>query len=334
MVRTAVAPRLNEEWRFSWQRRLWKGVSRGVGILCALIVLVVLVNIRRDIPLEELREKYANGASRFATVDGVLVHYRDEGVGPPLVLIHGTSSSLHTWDGWVEKLSAHRRIVRLDLPGFGLTGPAADKDYSAARYARLVAALLDQLGIGSADIAGNSLGGRVALTLALDYPAHVRRLVLVDSSGLSGQRPPKIFRLVRTPGLNYLVRWVTPRMVFQNNVEEVFGDRSRVSDAIVDRYYELGRREGNRQAMIDRLSHLSDPDLDGRLGEIHIPVLVEWGESDRWNPVATAHRLNDKIAGSTLVTYANAGHVPMEELPEATSGDAERFLEGAPVSIF
>jgi pimeloyl-ACP methyl ester carboxylesterase len=94
----------------------------------------------------------------------------------------------------------------------------------------------------------------------------------------------------------------------------------------VDRYYDLGRRAGNRQAIVDRLTHLSDPDLDTRLGEIHVPVLVEWGERDAWLPPAFARRLSSEIAGAGLVTYPGAGHVPMEELPEATVADAERFL--------
>jgi pimeloyl-ACP methyl ester carboxylesterase len=306
---------------------------RVLGGVFAVFVVLLLVNVRTDIPLDELRPKYADGASRFVKIDGVSVHYRDEGAGPPLVLIHGTSSSLHTWDGWVAKLSGHRRIVRLDLPGFGLTGPADDKDYSAARYARVVVALLDQLGIPRADVAGNSLGGRVAMTLALDHPSRVRRLVLIDAAGLSGQRLPKIFRLARTPVLRGLLRWVTPRMIVRKNMEEVYGNPARVTDALVERYYELTRREGNRQALVDRFTNLSDPDLDRRLGEVKVPVLLEWGEADVWIPVDFARRFGAGIAGAKLITYAGVGHVPMEEQPEGTSADAEQFLaaaDGAP----
>jgi pimeloyl-ACP methyl ester carboxylesterase len=315
------------------RRSLWRHASRVARALLALVVLLLLSGIRTDFSLDELRPRYAGGASRFAMVDGVSVHYRDEGVGPPLVLLHGTSSSLHTWDRWVERLSPQRRIVRLDLPGFGLTGPAGDRDYSAARFARVVVALLDQLGISRADFAGNSLGGRVALTIALDHPSYVRRLVLLAPAGLSGQRLPKIFRLARTPVLNRLLRWVTPRMVVRGNLNEVYGDPSRVTDALVDRYYELTRREGNRQAIIDRFSNLSDPDLDPRLREIHVPVLLEWGERDVWIPLAFADRFRAGIVDSKLVTYPGVGHVPMEEHPEATAGDADRFLaaaDGAP----
>ncbi len=310
----------------SKRRPVRKRVLRIVLALLGALVVLLLVSVRTDVPLDELKPKYAGGASRFTKIDGVDIHYRDEGQGSPLVLIHGSSSSLHTWDGWVAKLSPHHRIVRLDLPGYGLTGPATDKDYTALRYAKVVVGLLDQLGVAQADVAGNSLGGRVALTLALEHPSRVRRLVLVDAAGLGGQRLPTIFRLAGVPVLNGLLRWVTPRAVIRANVNEVYGDTGRVTDSVVDRYYDMTRREGNRQATIDRFSHLSDPDLDGRLREIHLPVLLEWGERDVWIPIAFAHRMQEGIAGSKLVTYPDGGHVPMEELPELTAGDAERFL--------
>jgi pimeloyl-ACP methyl ester carboxylesterase len=296
-----------------------------LGVLAA-VVLLLLSLVRTDIPAAELVAKYGGGASRFATVDGVSVHYRDEGQGPPLVLVHGTSSSLHTWDGWVARLSAHRRVVRLDLPGFGLTGPALDHVYTASRYARVVAALMTALGIDRADVAGNSLGGRVALMLALERPERVRSLVLVDAAGLSGQKPPAVYDLARTPVVGRLLRWLTPRAVVQRNVEQVYGDPSRVTDALVDRYYELTRREGNREALLDRLNGAADPDLDDRIPSVAVPVLVEWGERDVWIPPSHAQRFVQGLPHARLVTYAGGGHVPMEELPEPTARDAEAFL--------
>jgi pimeloyl-ACP methyl ester carboxylesterase len=299
-------------------------------LVLAALVLAVLSLVRTDIPHAELLPRYGDGASRFVVVDGVTVHYRDEGAGAPLVLVHGTSSSLHTWDGWVARLSSHHRVVRLDLPGFGLTGPAPDRDYSALRYARIVAALMSKLGIDRADVAGNSLGGRVALTLALEHPERVRSLVLVDAAGLSGQKPPAIFAIARTPVVGRALRWLTPRVMVRRNVEEVYGDRARVTETLVDRYYELTRHEGNREALLDRLTAPADPPLDDRLAELRVPVLLEWGERDRWIPPSFAQRFEGGIHGARLVTYPDAGHVPMEELPEATARDAEAFLAALP----
>ena len=299
---------------------------RVLGIGVALLVVFLLSLVRSDIPQTEIAAKYGGPTSKFATIEGMSVHYRDEGSGPPLVLIHGSSSSLHTWDGWVTRLSARRRIVRLDLPGYGLTGPAPDRIYSAARCARVVVALLDRLAIDRADVAGNSFGGRIAATIALEHPTRVSHLVLVDAAGLSGQKPPAIFAMARTPVVGRLLRWVTPRFLVRKNVVEVYADPSLVTDALVDRYYELTRREGNRQATLDRFTAPADPSLDDRLGEIRVPVLIEWGERDPWIPLPFAQRWMDGVRGSKLVTYANAGHVPMEEIPEVTARDAEAFL--------
>jgi len=300
----------------------------GRALVVVLVVLTALAValVRPDLPRERLLARYAPAPSRFADIEGMRVHYRDEGAGPPLVLLHGTASSLHTWDRWSAILAPHHRVVRLDLPGYGLTGPAPDHDYTAARHARVVTALLDQLGIARADVAGNSFGGRIALTLALAQPRRVRKLVLVDAAGLSGQQPPAIFRLMRTPILNQMLTVVTPRWVVKKNVLEVYGDPSRVDESLVDRYYDLTRAEGNRTALRDRLNGPPEPDLDGRLSELRAPVLLLWGERDRWIPQSFAERFRAGIAGAKLVTYPDAGHVPMEEVPEATATEAARFL--------
>lgn len=292
-------------------------------------MLLMLTAVRCDIPRDLLVAKYANSASRFAEIEGMQVHYRDEGAGPPLVLVHGTSSSLHTWDGWVSRMPG-RRIVRLDLPGFGLTGPAPDRDYSATRYARVIDRLMTQLGVEQADIAGNSLGGRVALTFALEHPARARRLILVDASGLSGQKPPAIIRIARVPVLNRLLTVATPRMMITRNVHAVYGNPALVDDALIDRYYELTRRAGNRTAFVDRVTAPRDPDVDARLGELKMPVLILWGERDAWIPFEFAGRFHSAIPGSKLVSYPAGGHVPMEELPDLTAADADRFLRGEP----
>jgi pimeloyl-ACP methyl ester carboxylesterase len=217
-------------------------------------------------------------------------------------------------------------VVRLDMPGFGLTGPAPDRDYSAARLARTAAALLDRLGIARADVACNSLGARVAIALALAQPARVRKLVLLDAAGLSGQKPPAIFALAQIPGLGRLLTVVTPRALVRSNVAQVYGDPSKMTESLVDRYYELTRAEGNREALLDRLRNARDPDLDALLGQLHLPVLILWGERDRWIPPSFAERFHKGIANSKLSMIAGAGHVPMEEVPEETAREAEQFL--------
>jgi pimeloyl-ACP methyl ester carboxylesterase len=312
--------------RRSLARRIGRVIAIALGGLVLIAGIAVAAMIRPDIPVAELLPRYGAPPSQFMKLEGMRVHYRDEGKGPPLLLVHGTSSSLHTWDGWVHELAGRRRLVRVDLPGFGLTGPAPDGDYRVERYARFIGGFLDRLGIARADVAGNSLGGRVALTFTLAHPERVRKLVLVDAAGLSGVPAPTIFRLARTPVVNSALLYVTPRFLIRRNLEEVYGDDSRITDALVDRYHAMVRREGNREALVDRLTGPEDPVLDDRLGDIELPVLIEWGEADAWIPVACAHRFQRGIGGAQLRIYPGAGHTPMEELPVSTARDADSFL--------
>ena len=152
-------------------RRVPRAVAIAVGSLLLVAAIAIAALVRPDIPLEALLPEYGAPPSQFVELEGMRIHYRDEGAGPPLVLLHGFGSSLHTWDGWVRQLTGTRRLIRLDLPGFGLTGPAPDGDYRAERYVHVVAALLDRLGVDRTDIAGNSLGGRTALDVRACAPA-------------------------------------------------------------------------------------------------------------------------------------------------------------------
>ena len=138
---------------------------------------------RGDIPLDALKARWAGGTSRFLAVDGMEVHVRDQGSGPPIVLLHGTSSSLHTWDGWAERLREGHRVVRFDLPAFGLTGPSPTRDYSIDAYVAVVDHVTTRLGLQRFVLGGNSLGGGIAWAYALAHPDRVRGLILVDALG-------------------------------------------------------------------------------------------------------------------------------------------------------
>jgi pimeloyl-ACP methyl ester carboxylesterase len=301
-------------------------VAIAVGSLLLVIVIAIAAMVRPDIPLAKLMPEYGVPPSKFIKIQGMRVRYRDEGSGPPLVLLHGFSSSLDTWDGWQRQIGGKRRVIRLDLPGFGLTGPASDGNYTAARYVGVVTELLDKLGVERTDIGGNSMGGRTALMFALAHPERVRKLILVDAGGLPWPQPP-LFKLAKTPVVgSWLVRHVTPRFVVRRGLETVYGTPSRLRDAVVDRYWEMTLRAGNRGAIVGRITGPPDPPLGGRLGEVKAPTLIQWGKLDRWIPLADAYGFQRGIAGSKLRVYPTAGHVPMEELPEATARDVDAFL--------
>lgn len=210
-----------------------------------------------DRSVESLAARWAPPPSAFVAIDGVRAHVRDEGRRDdpePLVLLHGTSASLHTWDGWVRALEGSRRVIRVDMPGFGLTGPAADGDYRIEAYVRFVEALLDHYGLRHCVLVGNSFGGRVAWETALADAGRVRALILVDSAGyaIRSQAVPIGFRLAKLPVVNRLLANVTPRALIEASVKNVYGDPTKVTPELVDRYYELTLRAGNRGSLVQR----------------------------------------------------------------------------------
>lgn len=296
----------------------------------AAIVLgaLFLAAYRADIPLSDLKIKYGNAASQYINVLGMPVHYRDEGSGPVLLLLHGTGASLHTWDGWIETLRHDFRIVRLDLPGFGLTGPNPTGDYRIGSYVNFVNEFATALNLGQFHVAGNSLGGRIAWNYALTHPDRVAKLILIDSAGYP--RPEAvndslIFRVARIPIVNWLFTVMTPRSLTENSLREVYGDPDKVTDELVDRYFELALRPGNRQAFVERVLDARD-DLDGDHRKISQPTLIMWGMEDRWIPIADGRGFADDIAGSRLISFPGVGHIPMEELPGQSARTALTFL--------
>ena len=288
-----------------------------------------------DRPVESLLARWAHAPSRFVDVDGMRVHLRDEGPRDdpvPIVLIHGTSASLHTWEGWAAALRQERRVVSFDLPGFGLTGPSVDGDYSIAAYTRFVLILLDALKIDRCVLGGNSLGGEIAWHVAAAAPRRVDRLVLVDAGGYAfkSKSVPIGFRLARVPFLRDLASQLLPRILVERSVREVYGDPSRVSNALVDRYYELTLREGNRRALVQRFEQLQ-PGADAALIRgLRLPTLIIWGGRDRLIPPEAANDFAGDIAGSRRVVFDELGHVPHEEDPARSVAAVMGFLEMAP----
>src|SRR4051794_40096983 len=142
-----------------------------------------------------LRRKYESEHSRYVKIDGTRVHYRIEGDGPPLVLLHGVLASLQTWDGWVHELKPHYRMIRVDLPGFGLTGPMASRNYTPEYSATFMDELRSKLGLERFHLAGNSLGGFLSWYYTTAYPARVDKLILIDPIAYP-QKLPAVMKLV------------------------------------------------------------------------------------------------------------------------------------------
>ncbi len=287
-----------------------------------------------DVPVDQLKARWARPPSRFIEINGLQVHLRDEGPHDdpaPIVLLHGTSASLHTWEGWAQGLRDKRRVIRFDLPGFGLTGPNKENDYSTASYVAFVRAVLDKLDVQQFVLAGNSLGGQIAWSAAAAMPDRVQRLILVDASGYPLETlstPPEVplgFRLARTPGLRWLMEHTLPRGIVETSVRNVYGDPSKVTPELVDLYYDITLRAGNRKALARRMDQGYSADTT-LLKDIKAPTLILWGGKDRLLPLELGQRFQRDIPGAKLVVLDDLGHVPQEEDPARTLAEVRRFL--------
>jgi pimeloyl-ACP methyl ester carboxylesterase len=285
----------------------------GKKIFWAVIIVIIAALFylyKSDIPLEELKKQYTNEQSKFINIDGVSVHYRDEGNkndSIPLVLIHGTSSSLHTWDSIVPALLNKKRIIRLDIPAFGLTGPHPGRDYSIAFYNQFIDSFLSTIGVQQYIIAGNSLGGSIAWNQALSYPQKVKQLILINSGGYpkKNEKGNIGFKLASTPVVGDVLLKFTPRGIIRKSVEDVYSDKAKVNEVLVQRYFDLLLREGNRNATLDIFKQRIIFGSSERIKNIKTPTLIIWGEDDQLIDVSNAYLFEKDIQYmETKLSYA------------------------------
>ena len=365
-----------------------------------LLLILLLSLIRPDIPVEKLMDDYTDENSLFLTIDGMQVHVKDEGDGPTLLFLHGMFASLHTWDPWAKAFVDQHRVVRVDLPGFGITGPHPHGDYSLRASMYLLESIREKLGIEQWSVIGNSMGGGLALSYAQLYPEHTENVVLFNGGRLlpaasetepvpkpaldteheqdptskpapdtkpdsnsstatatetsnqpdnvSGERQSLVLRALASPSLRKALSVLTPKFIIERALKEVYGNPDRLQPETVTRYYELLRREGNRQAYLNRremrprrsgnlpdLPEIANPSVlpelpilpePTSLNDSKVPVLILWGRLDSWIPVRVGYRLHEAIDHSRLIIYEDLGHVPMEEDPERTITDVKEFL--------
>jgi pimeloyl-ACP methyl ester carboxylesterase len=305
-------------------------------LLLAALAALFFWGYAPDTDAAQMERKYGSAASRFAKLEpGLRVHYRDEGKqdGPVLVLIHGSNASLHTWEQWVGILGKDYRIISLDLPGHGLTGNNPAGVYDSASYVRVVDRLLTKLNVDKAVIGGNSMGGGVSWAYTLEHPEKVEALLLVDASGQPYARSGKTplgFRLMRMPVIKEAARFIAPRSIFESSVKTSMSVQSEIDNKLIDRYWELNRYPGNRNATMQRFSSSKSmvPGTKERLSTIKVPVLILWGAEDNLIPVTAAKWFAEAMPQAKLIIYPNVGHIPMEEIPQKSANDVKIWLDG------
>jgi len=293
---------------------------------------------RRDIGYDRLEIVYANSDSRILPLDnGLRVHYRDVGPrgAPVIVLVHGFSSSLHTWEPWVANLKRDYRVISLDLPGHGLTNCLEGGEIGTDLFVDTVDRVTEALGVKKFTLAGNSMGGGVTWAYALAHPEKLDAMVLVDASGWpesadEAKSDPLVFKLIANPVARRLMKNTDMTYLVRAGLRDSFANPDLATDEMVNRYTALARAPCHRDALMalsaGRKSNV--PATSTALAQITVPTLILHGEQDNLIPVSAGGKFADAIPGARLITYPDAGHLPQEELAEQSVGDLRAFLAG------
>lgn len=313
-------------------------------ILLGLLALFVVVTVggwyalqRPDVPYEKLEAAYASPASQYMDLgDGLRVHYRDEGRrdGPVIVLVHGFSASLHTWEPWVQRLGADYRVISLDLPGHGLTRVGEGYQATIEGYAEIVERLTTRLGVERFVLAGNSMGGNVAWVYALKHPGRLDGLVLVNAAGwptaMDTGEEPLVFKVLASPvGRTLLGRMDSTPMV-RGGLRAAFEPTpDMASEAMVQRYVEMARAPGHRDIIFSIMRGAADRPIatNEKLAAIKTPTLILHGDTDKLIDVSAGRQFHEAIPGSTLIVYERVGHVPMEQIADRSAADLKAWPE-------
>lgn len=278
-----------------------------------------------DLPTAELQKRY--GLTSQLQVDGLHIHYQDSGRpdAPVLLLLHGFGSSLQTWDAWAAALAQGHRVIRLDLPGFGLTGAVPDRDYSEARDVRTLQHFADRLGLTQMAVMGHSLGGKLAWSLAAAEPERVKALVLIAPDGFA---PPEQWgtKPYEVPAIMGVIQYSLPKPLVRSFLKAGFSDPVWLTPPLVDRYHDMLRAPGVRQAILDRANQTLYTNPEPRLRQIQAPTLLLWGENDQMIPSSNAASYAQVLQRSQTVVLPRVGHVVQEEQAELGLAQVKAFL--------
>jgi pimeloyl-ACP methyl ester carboxylesterase len=296
-------------------------------IVAVAAVVAGLLLYVPDRPRAELEARHATPPSTFLEVAGVRLHLRDTGPrdAPAILMLHGFGASLHTWEDWAAALVPQFRVIRFDIPGFGLTGPDPTGNYTDERSVEVIAALMDRLGVARAHLVGSSMGGRIAWFFAATRPERVERLVLLAPDGYASLGR-EYGRAPRVPAMARLLPYMLPTPLLRRTMSAAYADPSVLTEELVQRYRDMLLVPGVRQAILDRTEQNVLVDPEPLLRRIQAPVLLVWGQRDAMVPVRNAADYRRVLPNSELATFPDIGHVPMEEAPARTLEPVRAFL--------
>lgn len=297
--------------------------ARAAVVGAAMLLGVAAQPAEPPLSRAELEARYANEASRFLTVDGVRLHYVDQGSGPPLVLLHASYLNLDTWQPTADQLLDRFRVVRLDLPPAGLSGPDPRQAYSVDRNVELLAAFLSALELDEVALLGTSSGGIVAFRFAARHPERVSRLILINTAGLP--------RTAATNPLRASTKGVPgSRAFWEEKLAANFGDPKRMPGWLPEAAFDMNRREGAQGEAAIYLRNYDVGDPRAELARVSAPTLILWGGRNVTVSPLEAYVVQHWMTGAPTAVriYDDLGHYPYLERPELVAADVGAFLTG------
>ena len=297
-------------------------------MIAFLLALSVWLAWTPDKTEQVLLQSYSRPGTARLMVQQQPVFVQDSGPrdAPAILLLHGFGASLQAWDDWAPALEKNLRVLRIDIPGFGLSGPAVNQDYSDAADVARVIAVMDQLGVQQVIVAGHSMGGRIAWNLAAAHPERVSQLVLLSPDGFPDPNA-KSDKTYEVPALLGLLPYSLPQWALRmGGVAPAFADNSQLTPQMMQRYHDMMLAPGVRTALLERMRQTRNSDPVSRLQSIKVPTLLLWGEKDAFIPLSNAQDYLKAMPQARLVTLPGVGHVLHEEAPQASVQAVLDFL--------
>ncbi len=304
-----------------------------LALFVAVLAMAFFIFRVPDTDPAEMREKYGAAPSQFVKVSsGEIVHLRDEGPrdAVPIILLHGSNADISTWQEWTEALRGDYRIIRFDQSGHGLTGPDPKDDYSLENYIADINAVAEAVGVDKFVLGGNSMGGAIAMGYAIENPERLLGLILIDAGGAPIKREGGgnlAFTLAAMPGVGDVMSQLLPRSLVERSLSQSVSNQAIVTPEAVDRYWEMARYPGNRNATRIRFSAPRKAFAEQDIAAVQTPTLVMWGEQDTLIPYDAAGWYMEHLPNATLANYPEIGHLPQEEAATTSAADLREWLE-------
>lgn len=279
-----------------------------------------------DIPFATTQSPYFQSTDQIVTIDDVDIRLRDEGSKdtPAIIMVHGFTSSLETWDALAAELKSDYRIIRFDLPGHGLSGTDPANDYSNERTVALFSKLVGTLKLDNPVLLGNSLGGLVAWRTEANNTGTASKLILISPGGFSingvTDKPVDVPMMVKF----YLTK--APSAGVKQATTALYGDPSKLTEARIIEVGDMMAQPGNGDAFVSRAEQFTLPAPEPDLAKVLVPTLIIWGDKDIMVPVDQGPKFAAAMPNATLRTYEGVGHVPQEEATKRLAKDIREFL--------